>query len=434
MLRTLELGRAVLGSAAPDLELWLTTFITLLIPQPNTGLQQMCASSLFDLLSSGNVWVGRGYDMHLIIEPILGEEPLTDKHLQRLTECVVQAPLWGQLLLEPQPSHHAATSPGTIRLSLGRVKFEEADAGQKRRRSPTQVPVADVRPPDSVATVNLQVIRLCMSVLEPRQSARSTGKRLRVSISKDAPEHPEPEIHLVGQKRRRLARSYCLDRASQAYRVSLTEDSNETPAYCVQDEPELGLQETKANYDASLIQDLVEGAMRIAISGSLGKSSNGTKVKANTIRRSLSDIAPSLWKPGLVQALSQRAHFSPIISRSMVQMLSSRGISSSSSSLPAMLGNFAAIVVKDGVQTLPHSGDNVRPTALAGRIWMHMQKTLSNRPGAPLLPGVGSDTWTTGPRSDEMLADATELAISYALYDGMDENMADDQVLLLDAH
>ncbi|KAH9881389.1 hypothetical protein IAQ61_000113 [Plenodomus lingam] len=403
MLRTLELGRAVLGSAAPHLELWLTTSITLLIPQPNTTLQQMDTASLFHLLSSGHVWAARGHDMHLIFEPTLGEEPLAANHLQRLTMCLLQAPLWDQLLLDPQPSHSTVAPPGTIRLSLGQMSYEEANAGQKRQQSPNQLPVAHVRPPEGVATVTLEAICVSMSVLEPRQSTRPTGKRSKLHVDKLMTRNED-------LKRRRLTTSYNLHPATQDHHITLPEGINEALANSAKDEP--GLQETKGSCNAALIEDLIQGAMRIVISGSLGKWANGLKVKANTIHQSLSEIAPLLWQPGFAQGLSQRSHLSRIISRSMIEMICMRS-TPSSSSLSAKLGLLTANIqtetsrAKDRMNIGPKRGDDGCSAALSGQIWIHMLKILSNRPVTPLLPGI----WSTTRRK---------------------YHSADDQILLLD--
>lgn len=93
MLRKLEIGRAVLCSPQSNLELWLTAFITLLIPQDELDMQQMKAETLIDLLPSGNVWVGRGNDMHLIVELTLREEPLAEEQLQVQCRSLLQAPV-----------------------------------------------------------------------------------------------------------------------------------------------------------------------------------------------------------------------------------------------------------------------------------------------------------------------------------------------------
>ncbi|KAF2848038.1 hypothetical protein T440DRAFT_470623 [Plenodomus tracheiphilus IPT5] len=463
MSRTLELGRAVLGSSEPHLELWLTTFITLLTPQSNSDLQQLSATSLFNLLSSGRMWADRGHDLHLVIEPTFGEEPLAAEHLQQLTESLFHAPLWTQLMLEPCRAHTAVTTPGTIRLGLGQASFEEADVGQKRRRLPLQVPAGDVRPPEHIATVTLQAVRLCMNILEPRQSTRPALRRSRVPLSKDSVAHPkielDPEYHgsattielsggeyspsdpvvqNEGQKRRRLTKGYDLHGAAQHHRAPLTNNGN--GLLSCRPEDQIGLQDPQANCNAARIEGLIESAIRIAISGSLGRLTNGSKVKvkvkANTIRRSLSDIAPCVWKPGFLQALSQRAHLLPTLRRSLMKMVLSQD--TSLSSLPVVLSRLTATMyteareVKDYVNTLRNGREDEGSSALADQVWIHLQRTLSTRPATSVLPGLRSVIRSNSPGFDDMLADVNELATSYVLYDRGEGIMADGSLLLLD--
>lgn len=93
MSRLAELGRAVLCSPAQNLELWLTTLITVSPQQGDIDLQQLKPSQLLDFLSSGDVWVCRGSDMHLELLITLREEPLPHRQLQDLVENILQAPV-----------------------------------------------------------------------------------------------------------------------------------------------------------------------------------------------------------------------------------------------------------------------------------------------------------------------------------------------------
>jgi hypothetical protein len=93
MTRSIELGRAVLCSPTSNLELWLTTLITLSLTPDENNMQQLKPARLLDHLASGHVWVGRGHGMHMKLALTLSEEPLDRNHLQDLTDAIVRAPV-----------------------------------------------------------------------------------------------------------------------------------------------------------------------------------------------------------------------------------------------------------------------------------------------------------------------------------------------------
>jgi hypothetical protein len=92
MSRCIELGRAVLCSPDANLELWLTTLITLSLTDEN-NMQQLKPAHLLDYLASGDIWVGRSHGMHVRLKLSIGEEPLAHRHLQNLTDAILRAPV-----------------------------------------------------------------------------------------------------------------------------------------------------------------------------------------------------------------------------------------------------------------------------------------------------------------------------------------------------
>jgi len=93
MSRTIEVGRAVLASATHHLELWLTTLITVLPSQHSIDIQQLSSRAFMDLLTSGDVWVGRGNGMRVEVELTLRGEPLPHRQLQELVNNILSAPV-----------------------------------------------------------------------------------------------------------------------------------------------------------------------------------------------------------------------------------------------------------------------------------------------------------------------------------------------------
>ena|SRR4051794_40989079 len=98
MSRSIELGRAVLGSSTSNHELWLTTLITLSPEQDATYLRQLRAGQCLELLASGGLWVGRGHGMHIDLKITMHEEALPPQQLQDLTEAILQAPVGADAL------------------------------------------------------------------------------------------------------------------------------------------------------------------------------------------------------------------------------------------------------------------------------------------------------------------------------------------------
>jgi hypothetical protein len=93
MSRSVELGRAVLCSPAANLELWLTTLITVSPEQDENNLQQLKPAQLLHFLSSGNVWVGRGRGMHIQLKLTIREEDVALRQIQYLTDAIIRAPV-----------------------------------------------------------------------------------------------------------------------------------------------------------------------------------------------------------------------------------------------------------------------------------------------------------------------------------------------------
>lgn len=93
MSRTVELGRAVISSQNAKFELWLTTLITVSQQQESVNLHQLGVQAVLDIMSSGDVWVGRDTGMYLALNVTIRGEPLTSNQLQWLAESIISAPV-----------------------------------------------------------------------------------------------------------------------------------------------------------------------------------------------------------------------------------------------------------------------------------------------------------------------------------------------------
>lgn len=93
MLRSIELGRAVLCLPGTNLELWLSTLITISLKQDKINIQQLKSVQLLNLLSSGKVWLHRGLGMYVDLYVTLRGEPVSHAQLQDLSQILLTAPV-----------------------------------------------------------------------------------------------------------------------------------------------------------------------------------------------------------------------------------------------------------------------------------------------------------------------------------------------------
>lgn len=93
MLRTVELGRAVISATETTLELWLTALITLSPNQDCINFDQLNHPALFDLLTSGEVWVDQVENMQFVLDVSVRGEPIDRLKMRPLAERIVDAPV-----------------------------------------------------------------------------------------------------------------------------------------------------------------------------------------------------------------------------------------------------------------------------------------------------------------------------------------------------
>jgi hypothetical protein len=91
-----------------NIELWLTTLITLSPDANNPSAQIITVNfhslgnyALLDYLSSGNVWVKRGNNMHMSFDCSKLGKPLDSHHLRQLGEGIVGAQVSDDGLQQP---------------------------------------------------------------------------------------------------------------------------------------------------------------------------------------------------------------------------------------------------------------------------------------------------------------------------------------------
>ncbi|KAF1833360.1 hypothetical protein BDW02DRAFT_384012 [Decorospora gaudefroyi] len=426
MVKSIELGRAVLSSPGTNLELWLNTLITISPQQGEDNLLQLKNFQLLDFFSSSAAWVGRGHGMHMVLEITLGEEALAYEHLQPLTDALLRAPVWEQLRLKPSLPIDAAVGPGTVRLDINHAEHVRTQEKQKHHRLFPDVPAVDIQPPHGVPLFSLQSIRLSMDIIESSPRQRSTAKRSNTSPGESRNPHAEVEdsdmilhemiavdgvLHDTSRGAGRKRKRPVTDTAVMTPSINPNKDTPSKRSRKELSTPSLHDGSVSQNHTSSNradIENIVDGALRLSICGSLNKSPNNLKMKAGTFRLGLADIAPALWRNGYLTALSHRAHLIPTIARSFSQIAGVRATSISLKNKMFSLASTSRLGIKSNL-TLEElsTGNSVAQlsSSVASRLWVHSQEALSNKSTSSLQACVAPYVETAQSKSDEMLAE-----------------------------
>ncbi|KAF1921935.1 hypothetical protein BDU57DRAFT_67452 [Ampelomyces quisqualis] len=419
MVRTLEVGRAVLASSTQHLELWLTTLIIISPSQHSIDLEQLSSHCLLRLLSSGNLWVDRGRAMPIQLSLTFQGEPLPFQDLRELVQNICQAPIWLQLKLAATCSADTSLRDGVAHVVLSCLDEESLPADRRKHHNFTNVPANDLNPPQKIPRFELQEVCFLMDVVEGKlrapvtrsntsatlghSSSRGSGNEVgehedfgfmsqetNIRDTTDGVERFDGEFSAsstsISRKRKRCESS-ALETTSSSQHERLRKwpfkISDWWPA-----RPPGPLKEQMAE-----IKTMVDGAMRLSVCGS-AKSLNGLKIKANTFSVGLVDVAPILWRPGYLGALAQRAHLLPTISRSLGHIAGTR---STSVSLSEKLKSLTALVTAKAYDTEPNSvltadEETLPSSQITDRLWQQLQKALLVRSTLPLQAFVTRDT------------------------------------------
>ncbi|KAF3044820.1 hypothetical protein E8E12_010920 [Didymella heteroderae] len=323
MRKSIELGRAVLSTSTANFELWLRTLITISPQQKYTNLEQLDASSTLSLLSSGDVWVGRGHGLYIDLDITLRGQHLAGEQLQQLSEAVLEAPAWAQLNLKPSLPCDAVHKPGKLRIMIDHFDDTATLAASQRHRVLSNIPASDVRPPEGISVFSLDSVVLCMDVFEliPRKTA-ATAKRLKTSTTGnnlsqsmecqyiDNAEHEHTDTLLLSSVPgfSSLSASSTLKRPrapvspEKRFATSPIRPPNEDLLGSRLSSQALETRKQQlppTDVRPTSMQALIDGALRLSILSSInGKTLPGVKVKANTFGTGLADLAPTVWKPG----------------------------------------------------------------------------------------------------------------------------------------
>ncbi|KAF1960280.1 hypothetical protein CC80DRAFT_532772 [Byssothecium circinans] len=442
MERTVELGRAVLSLTTTNLELWLTTLITISPKQHTTNFQQLRSASLIDFLSSGETWVDRGNGMHMVLEITLRGEHLESDKLRRVAEGIVKAPAWEKLNLQLSLPLELHPQPGRIHINIAQLRGDTDADTKKGHRIYADVPSADVKPPEGMPTASLQSIHFALVFSESRAKSTSARQKLQKQqrgnaaarpngggmhqVRSGAPdmsaeEDPETvgssdgelllpgqELSLLTQSRKRKRPLALPNRLSPSQAQVLTMPAHQkesrrphtgsaVPVVCAEitDIPE-----------SQLIQDFVDAAVRLSVFGTLRGTAAGCKIKANTFAGGLAEVAPTLWRPGYIEAITQRAHLIPSLSLSLGRI----GSRAQSLSLQNKIGALVSPLHLQRMHSPSTLDANTVASAASAHIWIHAQRSLTSKPPSVLnlvfcMPTIQPDM----PSEDDEILEVSDL-------------------------
>ncbi|ENI00666.1 hypothetical protein COCC4DRAFT_150283 [Bipolaris maydis ATCC 48331] len=422
MSRSVELGRAVLHAPAAHHELWLTTLITVSPKQDSPYLARLTSVQFREALASGLLWIDCGHDMHMNLELTVNNEALPHKQLQTLTNAILQAPVWQQLMLRPSLPNKFITNSGTIRLNISHVAIARKEVGQKHHRLFLDVPATDIGPPEGVLSVSLQSVRLCLDILEtgprrklvvPRSNSFS-DERIKaehttlmlfdIDSTGNASSHdvPKPVRFDTSRKRKRSVTSMPLTPLESPYQHTDRGERDMLVDLRSQSPHSLS---SMMKFQAD-VRAMVDSALRLSIRGTISRYPNELKAKANTFRMGLADVAPALWRSGYMDALSQRAQLMPTIAQSLAQTGFAKTMSISLKSKMEIINNAAFAGGRDKTHGPGYTieSNTARITQhVATNLWVHSQKSLLRDSTPPTLACIGSPSDEVCSDSDDML-------------------------------
>ncbi|KAJ4357873.1 uncharacterized protein N0V89_002450 [Didymosphaeria variabile] len=333
--RTVELGRAVIALQSANIELWLTTLITLSpdtirppAQQNSVDLQNFEATDLLEHLSLGNVWVRRGNDMHMFLDCTKLGRPLDSHHLQQLGDSIVNAPAWKRFgLCLSLPLNYEPTY-GKLRVNIDHYDPIEKPLTNADNSSASAFGT-DIRPPEGIPILHLESIEIIMAICETKNRAMAR-KRPKRKAAKPVSDFGEVEVFFEDANPN--AESSCKSDllrgpgfqskpADQGDYTRVQARSSETPSNLNFEmkpgSPNRGKRKghtTSSELAAIEIPDpalsqserimvLTDAGLRYSICLHLRGSTANLRVKANTFIYGLSNVAPALWRAGYISAL-----------------------------------------------------------------------------------------------------------------------------------
>jgi hypothetical protein len=237
--------------------------------------------------------------------------------------------VWSQLKLKPTISNEVVLQNGVAHVAVSHCNGDGSYVGQKCHRIFNLVPTADLQPPETIANIQLQVVRFSMDILEPKQHSQlkrsypspvgggSSSQHYDQNLAQD-PEldvlsegillpdhdlnlasatHNHPPAMVPTKLKRKRTDVRTSTRTSSSPALSCIREERKCKCPTMIADLSLNAPNTLSKEQLAEIQVLTDAAMRLSVCGA-SKSSSGIKIKANSFGICLADVAPVLWRPG----------------------------------------------------------------------------------------------------------------------------------------
>ncbi|KAK5127470.1 hypothetical protein LTR85_006809 [Meristemomyces frigidus] len=348
---SVDLGRFDLVSTTSGLQLQLSSLAQFATSVEDDHDPESLTAQILIAARRQRPWIHRASGFRLVLGLRMAgdiEEAVSGETVERLTASIQKAQLWRQLRLTPTAVEVSSNDASGLNIITISLSYDDEPQGPVRRRLHkigADVPFYDLKPPSGVPAHALDVVHLALSI--SRTSRRKRGKldtgaeqnvaatdyRTLDSGASAALDWCDEE--LLGTEANVLANESDLDDLLLA---SLDDDgSQDAPSTSpgnsdgAEDrEVDLPAMLRKRSSSVSVPQadgepgvgpehmlQLIDAAVRLAISDTPKRLGKGMRVSYNETFKHLSDMAPSLWSPGYLPAMSDRALFLPTISHAL---------------------------------------------------------------------------------------------------------------------
>ncbi|EMC97579.1 hypothetical protein BAUCODRAFT_575591 [Baudoinia panamericana UAMH 10762] len=304
--------------------------------------------------------------INLLVDANLGpqtKEDLVDSFAARLQLAQVQLPksihvwrikvvdllsqIWRQLTLsaetvEVSPVDHLGSR--TITVTLSHVDTEAAHVRQCPHKLGVGVPHHDIRPPEGILSYQLDSVRLTCHVrddqvesLPPYQREREIDELGLEALLEDdnadcelldwdnsvVPFHESAAGSDFDEVRAdHLSFDGAVDCLLTRAELSDTHDLPDVPTLMKPAKPRNAPNLDRGDGGVGAILLLIDSAIRLAIAAKPRGLPKGMSVKRSRGFKCLANVAPAVWLPGYLPAVSRRAHFLPTISHAILGVTS----------------------------------------------------------------------------------------------------------------
>ncbi|KAK4549857.1 hypothetical protein LTR36_005158 [Oleoguttula mirabilis] len=315
-----------------------------------------------------------------------------------MTASIGKAKMWHQLRLTPTAVEAASNDASGTSIIAVSVEYEEGQQQSSTRRRLHKLGVDvlfhDMKPPPGTPLHVLDVVHLALSISRTRRRKRRKldilSEQAYAAANNSAPngrasaelEWCDEEL-LQPEVNERTNDSEFDDLLLTSFDGGSSQDVTftrpQTGDGAENDEMRLpakfhkrasSMGELEAGYQAEVgseaMLQLVDAAIRLAISNAPKRLGKGVRVSNTDTFEHLADIAPSLWSPGYLPAMSDRAVFLPTISHA----LKSIGTKSGNASLRSKITMLSAR------PTHAHAHAIGPQDSIAVRLWQLLQAGL----------------------------------------------------------